>query len=113
MIWMLKHWRPLAAALVMLALVMAWQLDRARQYRAGHAAATAEISLAMAEQAAKDAEQARPASVNYQSAKAAAEQKERVRYAEVQKIIKQPVYAGDCVDADGLQLINAAVADGD
>ena len=113
LIWVLKTWRWLLLVGVVVWLLAFWQRDRVAQYRAGHTAATAEISAELAKAATEQAEKARAASVDYQAAKAAAEQKEKVRYVEVQKIIERPVYSNACFDADGLRIINSAIADGD
>ena len=55
MIWILRNWKPLLSALVLLMLLAAWQLDRTAQYRAGEATATARISAALAEVHGKQA----------------------------------------------------------
>ena len=107
--WLLKYWKPALAALL-LALIAAWQADRRTQYRRGQTDKAAEISLALAKAAAADAERARQASADYQAGKAGREQKERIRYVEVQKIVERPVYHSDCFDADGLRQLNAAIA---
>ena len=59
MIWILKHWKPTLAAALLLALVAAWQADRRTQYRRGQTDKAAEISLALAEAANKQAVVAR------------------------------------------------------
>ncbi|MGF6147099.1 glycoside hydrolase family protein [Kingella potus] len=87
------------------------QADRAAQYRRGQADKAAEISLALAEAAKQQAAAARQASADYQAAKAEREQKERIRYVQVQKTIERPVYHTDCIDTDGLRQLNAAIAE--
>ena len=109
MIWLMKHWKPALATALLLALIAAWQADRRTQYRRGQADKAAEISLALAKAAQKQAEQARQVSADYQAGKAEREQKERIRYVEVQKIVERPVYHSDCFDADGLRQLNAAI----
>ena len=111
MIW-LRYWKPLLIAAVLLLLAVGWRADSAAQYRAGKTDATAAISAELAKSAVKQAEQARQASADYQTAKAENEQKERVRYVQVQKIIERPVYREHCLDADGLRELNAAIANG-
>lgn len=59
MIWIIKHWKPTLAAIALLALFGAWQYDRARQYTRGQTDKAAEISLALAEAANKQAAAAR------------------------------------------------------
>ena len=56
MIWIIKHWKPALAALALLALFGAWRYDRARQYTRGQTDKAAEISLALAKAAKKQAE---------------------------------------------------------
>ena len=107
--FLIKHWKPALAAALLLALIGAWQADRARQYTRGQTDKAAEISLALAEAAKKQAEQARQASADYQAEKAERETKERIRYVQVQKIVERPVYHRDCFDADGLRQLNDAI----
>lgn len=80
MIWLFKHYKPALAAALLLALIAAWQYDRARQYTRGQADKAAEISLALAKAAKKQAEdtlnQERQAQRKLHAAQAAVE-KER------------------------------------
>lgn len=72
----------------------------------------AEISGRLKDAAIEKAKQDRETSVAYQTGKAVREEKERVRYVQVQKIVEKPVFRNICVDSDGLSVINAAIADG-
>ena len=54
-IWLIKHWRPLAAAAVLAILAGLWQADRAHQYRLGAEHTAASIKAKLAETAAKQA----------------------------------------------------------
>ena len=72
----------------------------------------AEISGRLKDVAIEKAKQDRESSAVYQTGKAVREEKERVRYVQVQKIVEKPVFRNSCVDADGLSVINAAIADG-
>lgn len=72
----------------------------------------AEISGRLKDAAIEKAKQDRESSAAYQSGKAVREEKERVRYVQVQKIVEKPVFRNTCVDSDGLSIINAAVTDG-
>lgn len=110
MMMFVKFWRPLAIAALLLVLVVAWRVDRATQYQAGEAEATAKISAELAKTAAKQQDAANSASADYQAAKAAAAEKERVQYVQVQKIVERPVYRNVCIDDDGLLIINSAIA---
>ena len=69
-------------------------------------AATAHISAELAKSVTERE------AADYQAAKAAAENKEQVRYEQVQKTIVRDVYHSHCIDADGLHIINQAVAGG-
>lgn len=107
-----KWFWPAVGAVIACAVMAAALIHGQRQYEAGYLKAKQEIAVALADQAKKQIESAMSASRNYQAARAAAEQKEKVRYVEVQKIVERPVYIGDCLDDDGLSVINAAIADG-
>ena len=108
-IWLIKHWRPLAAAAVLAILAGLWQADRAHQYRLGAEHTAASIKAKLAEAERKHAAQAQRASAQYQAEKTKRENKERIRYVEVQKIVERPVYRSDCLDADGLRQLNSAI----
>lgn len=71
----------------------------------------AEISSHLKDSAIGKAKQDRELSAAYQADKAVREEKERVRYVQVQKIVEKPVFRNVCVDSDGLSVINAAIAD--
>lgn len=113
MVFILKYWKWLAALAALMAAVWLVALYSNSQYEAGYKAAYAEVSARLAEAAKQQAEQAHQASFEYQTAKAENEQKERIRYVEVQKIVERPVYRNVCIDDDGLQELNAAIADGE
>ena len=72
----------------------------------------AEISGRLKDAAIEKAKQDRESSAMYQADKAVREEKERGRYVQVQKIVEKPVFRNSCVDADGLSVINTAIADG-
>lgn len=61
------------------------------------------------ETAAKHAEQMAQASQDYQALKANREQKEKVQYVEVQKIVEAPVFHGECLDTTGLSELNRTI----
>lgn len=109
---LMKYWEWLLAVIVLIALVAAVIMFGNGRYDAGYKAAYAEVSARLAESAKQQAKQAQQASHEYQTAKAENEQKERIRYVEVQKIVERPVYVQHCVDDDGLRELNAAIADG-
>lgn len=98
------------AAVAVLVLGIWWH-GKSR-YSAGFDASQAQCAAQMQAAIIRQAAQAANASADYQAAKTKKEQKERVRYVQVQKIIDRPVYHEHCFDADGVQLINQAVADG-
>ena len=108
----LKNWRFMLALVVCVSVVFAWQYDHAAQYRRGRDSMAAEISGRLKDAAIEKAKQDRESSAMYQTGKAVREEKERVRYVQVQKIVEKPVYRNVCVDSDGVSVINAAITDG-
>jgi hypothetical protein len=109
---LLKNWRFMLALVVCVSVVFAWQYDHVAQYRHGRDSMAAEISGRLKDAAIEKAKQDRESSAMYQTGKAVREEKERVRYVQVQKIVEKPVYRNVCVDSDGVSVINAAIADG-
>lgn len=109
---LLKNWRFVLALVVCVSIVFAWQYDHVAQYRRGQDSMAAEISVRLKDAAIEKAKQGRESSAMYQTGKAVREEKERVRYVQVQKIVEKPVFRNVCVDSDGLSVINAAIADG-
>lgn len=110
---LLKNWKLIAIAVCFVLIVGAWKYDHAAQYRRGRDSMAAEISVRLKDAAIEKAKQDRETSAAYQSGKAVREEKERVRYVQVPKIIEKTVYRNTCLDSDGLSIINAAIADGD
>lgn len=109
---LLKNWKLVLIAICFVLIVGAWQYDHAAQYRRGRDSMAAEISGRLKDAAIEKAKQDRELSAMYQAGKAVREEKERVRYVQVQKIVEKPVFRNVCVDADGVSVINAAIADG-
>nr|DAX54402.1 MAG TPA: hypothetical protein [Caudoviricetes sp.] len=109
---LLKNWKLILIAVCFVLIVGAWQYDHAAQYRRGRESMAAEISGRLKDSAIEKAKQDRETSAAYQSGKAVREEKERVRYVQVQKIVEKPVFRNTCLDSDGLSVINAAIADG-
>ena len=58
-IWLIKYWRPLAAAAVVAILAGLWRTDRAHQYRRGAEDTAASIKAKLSEQAAAQTAAAR------------------------------------------------------
>lgn len=110
---LLKNWKLILIAACFVLIVGAWRYDHAAQYKHGRESMAAEISGRLKDAAIEKAKQDRESSVMYQTGKAVREEKERVRYVQVQKIIEKPVFRNICIDSDGLSVINAAIADGD
>lgn len=110
---LLRNWKLIAALVVIAICIGAWQADRKAEYQRGCDEMAAEISGRLKDAAIKKAEEDRETSAVYQAGKAAREEKERIRYVEVQKIVERPVYRNVCIDSDGLSVINAAITDGD
>lgn len=109
---LLKNWKLVLIAICFVLIVGAWQYDHAAQYRRGRESMAAEISGRLKDSAIEKAKQDRETSAAYQSGKAVREEKERVRYVQVPKIIENTVYRNTCLDSDGLSVINAAITDG-
>ena len=110
---LLKNWKLILIAVCFALIVGAWQYDHAAQYRRGRESMAAEISGRLKDSAIEKAKQDRELSAAYQTGKAVREEKERIRYVQVQKIVEKPVYRSVCIDSDGLSVINAAIADGE
>lgn len=111
-ILLLKNWKLILIAVCFVLIVGAWQYDHAAQYKRGRDSMAAEISGRLKDAAIEKAKQDRESSAVYQTGKAVREEKERVRYVQVQKIVEKPVFRNTCLDSDGLSVINAAIADG-
>lgn len=109
---LLKNWKLILIAACFVLIVGAWQYDHAAQYKRGRDSMAAEISGRLKDAAIEKAKSDQVISEKYQTGKAVREEKERVRYVQVQKIVEKPVFRNSCVDADGLSVINAAIADG-
>lgn len=109
---LLKNWKLIAVLVCAVLVVGAWQYDHVAQYRRGRESMAAEISGRLKDSAIEKAKSDQVISEKYQSGKAVREEKERVRYVQVQKIVEKPVFRNTCVDSDGLSVINAAIADG-
>ncbi|RKV71545.1 MAG: hypothetical protein D8H97_30915 [Neisseria sp.] len=107
-----KNWKLIAVLVCAVLVVSAWQYDHAAQYKRGRESMAAEISGRLKDAAIEKAKSDQIISEKYQSEKAVREEKERVRYVQVQKIVEKPVFNNICVDSDGLSVINAAIADG-
>lgn len=118
-----KYWRYAVALVIMLIVGYCVHQYGKSHYERGKIAGTAsmreEVDKANAtiakmereafEAATKHAEQMAQASQDYQTLKAQREQKERVQYVEVQKIVEKPVYHSECLDNIGLSELNRAI----
>ncbi|HFC8836791.1 TPA: hypothetical protein ACFU2V_001863 [Neisseria subflava] len=109
---LLKNWRFVLALVVCVSVVFAWQYDHTAQYRRGRESMATEISNRLKDEAIKKAEEERESSAVYQAGKAVREEKERIRYVQVPKLVERVVYRNVCVDSDGVSVINAAITDG-
>ena len=107
-----KNWKLVAVLVCAVLVVSAWQYDHAAQYKRGRESMAAEISGRLKDATIEKAKSDQVISEKYQSEKAVREEKERVRYVQVPKLIERVVYRNDCVDSDGVSVINAAIADG-
>ena len=110
---LLKNWKLIAGLVIFAIVIGAWQADRKAEYQRGRDEMAAEISGRLKDAAIEKAKEDRESSTVYQAGKAVREEKERVRYVQVPKLIERVVYRNGCVDSDGLSVINAAIDDGD
>lgn len=110
---LLKNWKLIAILVVIAICITAWQADRKAEYRRGRDEMAAEISGRLKDAAIEKAKEDRETSTVYQAGKAVREEKERVRYVQVPKLVERVVYRNVCVDSDGVSSINAAITDGD
>lgn len=110
---LLKNWKLIAVLVVLAICISAWQADRKAEYRRGRDEMAAEISGRLKDAAIEKAEEDRKSSAVYQTGKAVREERERIRYVQVPKLVERVVYRNVCVDSDGLSVINAAISDGD
>lgn len=109
---LLKNWKLIAVLVCAVLVVSAWQYDHAAQYKRGRESMAAEISGRLKDAAIEKVKSDQVISEKYQTSKAEREEKERVRYVQVQKIVEKPVFRNVCIDSYGLSVINAAIADG-
>ena len=86
-IWLIKYWRPLAAAAVVSILIGLWRTDRAHQYRRGAEDTAASIKAKLAETAAKQAAAARNTERKQADALAAAQVKIEKERQDAQTVI--------------------------
>ena len=128
MVWLtviIRYWRYLVLALVLALVVYGIHRYGNAHYERGKSdgvavmqskvnAANAKVS-AMEHEAlqaiAKQADQMAKASKIYQENKAQHEEKEKVRYVKVQKLVENPIYTTNCIDNAGLQQLNDAVGE--
>lgn len=108
---LLKNWKLIAVLVCAVLVVSTWQYDHAAQYKRGRESMAAEISGRLKDAAIEKAKQDRELSAAYQTGKAVREEKERVRYVQVQKIVEKPVFRNVCLDEQGRGLINNAISD--
>lgn len=111
MIWLVKYWKYLAGLLGVILIGSGFYLYRGNIYRQGHNDATAKISAELAKTAEKQSNEAYKVDYTFQEAKTKSEERQRVRYVQVPKVITRVEYRNECIDDDGLRLINEAVAD--
>lgn len=109
---LLKNWKLIAVLVVIAICIGAWQADSKAEYRRGRDEMAAEISGRLKDAAIEKAKEDRKTSTVYQAGKAVREEKERVRYVQVQKIVEKPVFRQSCLDSEGVDLINQALIDG-
>ena len=89
---LLRNWKLIAGLVVFSIVIGAWQYDHSAQYKRGRVSMATEISNRLKDSAIEKAKQDRELSAVYQTGKAVREEKERVRYVQVQKIVEKPVF---------------------
>ena len=109
---LLRNWKLIAVLVVFAIVIGAWQADRKAEYRRGRDDMAAEISGRLKDAAIEKAKEDRKTSAVYQAGKAVREERERIRYVQVQKIVEKPVFRQSCLDSEGVDLINQALIDG-
>lgn len=105
-----EFWRPLLVIITIIALVLAARIYSVRQYNAGVSDATATFQERLNKLNIDQQKQMAEASARYQEQKLIRDKNQEIQYVEVEKIVQQPVYLTDCIDADGLREINSAAA---
>lgn len=104
------YWKPLLLLIVIVVSMLAVRWYGISQYNAGVKSAVAETQKKLDEINDKQVAQANEASAKYQIEKTQRDKNNEVQYVEVEKIVRQPIYLSDCIDADGLREINRAAA---
>jgi hypothetical protein len=99
---------PAAAALIAAALAAtgAWQVQNWR-----YGAKEAERLQLVAEQARASIRAADAAATRHEADKQAIRARVRVITQEVDRVVEKPVYRSVCLDADGLRILEAAIAE--
>lgn len=106
-----RFWLPIV---IVIGLVLLLVIDNYRlnaRYKSGYDAGYQTMKMIADEAAKKQQQKINELSADYQKQKSEQEQKERVRYVRVQKVVERPVYRNVCIDDDGLRELNQAIAD--
>ena len=103
-------WKPLLVALIIIVLILSARIYAVRQYNAGVNDATTTFQERLNKLNLEQQKQMAEASARYQAQKTIRDKDQEIQYVEVEKIVQQPVYLTDCIDADGLSSINSAAA---
>lgn len=106
-----SFWKPILVIITIIVLILAARIYAVRQYNAGVNDATATFQERFNKLNLDQQKQMAEASARYQAQKTIRDKDQEIQYVEVEKIVQQPVYLTDCIDADGLSAINSAAAD--
>lgn len=103
-------WKPLLTVIIIVALILSARIYAVRQYNAGVNDATVTFQERLNKLNLDQQKQMAEASKRYQEQKTIRDKNQEIQYVEVEKIVQQPVYLTDCIDADGVREINRAAA---
>lgn len=105
-----QFWKPLLVVTTIIVLILAARIYAVRQYDAGVNDATVAFQERLNKLNLDQQKQMAEASKRYQEQKTIRDKNQEIQYVEVEKIVQQPVYLTDCIDADGVREINSAAA---
>lgn len=103
-------WKPILVITTIIVLILSARIYASRQYDAGVNDATITFQERLNKLNLDQQQQMAEASKRYQEQKTIRDKNQEIQYVEVEKIVQQPVYLTDCIDADGVREINRAAA---
>lgn len=100
--------RLLVATAVVIALLAGVYVYGNSQYARGFATAESKFAVEIANKNAEYQKKQYEASLQYERELSELRNRKEVQYATVEKIVTRPVYLRECLDDDGVRLINKA-----